>query len=149
MLRAALGLLLLVAADAGPATGPALEIENPERGRTTILTLPADGAFALVAWHSIYDQPVTEEYRVRGDRIVEEAVSSPSAAVREYFGLTGPGDRQAVRRLLPAIVLRVAMGRPQRLLRGGSDQPLAELGDPGDRLVLRPARRPPPRPPAP
>jgi hypothetical protein len=145
MVRAALGVLLLagVAAVTGPRPGPALEVENQDRGQLTVLPLPEDGAFALVAWHSIYDRPVTEEYRARGDRIALEAVSSPSAAVREYFGLSGPGERHAVHREIPELVVRVAMGRPQRLIRGGSQASLLELGGPGDRLVFRPARRAP------
>jgi hypothetical protein len=141
---AALGLLLAGTAVAGPALQPALEIENQSRGTTVVLALPAGGAFALTAWHSIYDQPVTEEYRVRPGRIVEEALTSPSAAVREYFGLTGPGERQPVHRDLPALVVRVAMGRPQQLAVAGRTTSLADLGAPGDRLVLRPLLLPPP-----
>jgi hypothetical protein len=94
--------------------------------------------FSLVAPHSLYDAPVTETFSVRDDgRIVLRTVSSPSAAVREYFGLLEAGEEHAVRRVLPEIVFRIAMGAPQRLRAGGAERSFLELGRPGDRLVLR------------
>ena len=93
--------------------------------------------FEITSQHSMYDQPVTEEFVVgeRGE-IVLEAVSSPSAAVREYFGLTAAGERHAVVRAMRRIVFRVAAGAPQRLRVGGVESSFLELGDHGDRLVL-------------
>ncbi len=88
--------------------------------------------------HSIYDQPVTEDFVVdeRG-RIVLEAVTSPSAAVREYFGITAPGERHVVVRPMREIVFRVAEGTPQRLRAAGVERSFLELGEHGDRLVMR------------
>ena len=40
------------------------------------------------------------------------------------------------------IVFRVAMGTPQRLVLRGQERSFLELGDRGDRLVMRPVRRP-------
>jgi hypothetical protein len=121
---------------------PALEVVNAERGRTFRAPLPPGERFAVVYRHSMYDQPVTEEFVLHGGRIVLEAVSSPSAAVREYFGLLGPGERHARARSLPELVFRVATGVPQRLRIDGVERSFLELGDPGDRLVMRAARRP-------
>jgi hypothetical protein len=118
-----------------------LEIEN-SRGRTFRAALGAGEVFAVVSHHSMYDQPVTEEFVVAEDRIVLEAVSSPSAAVREYFGLSGAGERHRVVRPMAEVVFRVATGTPQRLRVGGVERSFLDLGDPGDRLVMRAARRP-------
>ena len=68
--------------------------------------------------------------------------SSDLAAVREYFGILGPGERHAMVRAMPEIVFRVAAGTPQRLRVAGVERSFLELGDHGDRLVLRAARRP-------
>ncbi len=125
------------AAAARPVT--VIEIENAARGRTA--TFARVERFAVTYHHSMYDEPVTEEFAIGEDgRVVLEAVSSPSAAVREYFGITAAGETHAVTRILPEIVFRIAMGEPQRLRAGGTEHSLLELGRPGDRLVLRAAR---------
>src|SRR5207248_10458999 len=83
-----------VAACAAPATlRPAmlLEVENASRGTAFRIALPEGAAFSVVSQHSMYDQPVTEEFRLDGQHIVLESVSSPSAAVLEYFGITSAG----------------------------------------------------------
>jgi hypothetical protein len=136
--RTLLAAALLVAGCA--ARSPALEVLNLERGRSWRFPLAAGGAFAVTAHHSMYEAPVTEEYAVAGDgRIALLAVESPSAAVREYLGLTGAGERQEVRRQMPEVVFRVAAGRAQRLAAGGAWRSFLEFGDHGDRLVLRAA----------
>ena len=120
-----------------------LEIANTSRGRTWRLPLAAGETFAVTSRHSIYDQPVTEEFRAGADgRLALRAVESPSAAVREYFGITAPGPRHAVERVLGQVAFRVAMGTPQTLRLGGRERSFLELGDHGDRLVLRVAREP-------
>ena len=118
-----------------------LELENAARGQT--FRIPVGGeAFSVVAHHSIYDQPVTEEFVVDADgRIVLVAVSSPSDAVREYFGITAPGERHEIERAMPEVVFRVATGEPQRLRVSGLERSFLDLGDHGDRLVMRASRR--------
>lgn len=134
-----LGAAAAAAAPPGPARrGAELVVENALRHRTFHFPLGRGEAFSVVYQHSMYDQPVTEDFVVdeRG-RIVLEAVSSPSAAVREYFGLTSAGERHAVVRILPEIVFRVAEGTPQRLRVGGVERSFLAFGRHGDRLVMR------------
>lgn len=120
----------------------ALEIENAARGRTVRLATAGE-PFAVTSLHSMYDAPVTEEFVVDGDgRIVLEAVSSPSAAVREYFGLTAPGERHRVHRELREVVFRVAAGAAQELRVERARRSFLDFGDHGDRLVVRAVRRP-------
>lgn len=126
----------LAAAALRPA--PALEIANAARGRTVRLPLDAGGTFSVTWRHSMYDQPVTEEWALRPDgRLELRAVESPGAAAREYLGLTGAGERQAVARVEERLVFRVAMGAPQSLRLGGRERSFLEFGDHGDRLVVR------------
>ena len=142
---AALLAVALAAAGATLALRPVtvLELENEGRGRTVRIPVPAGGPFVIVSQHSMYDAPVTEEFVVGpGGDLVLEAVSSPSAAAREYLGLTGPGERQVVVRSMRELVLRVAAGAPQRLQVGGEERSFLELGEHGDRLVLRAVRAP-------
>jgi hypothetical protein len=115
-----------------------LLVENTDRGTALHIRLRAGEVFSVVYQHSIYDQPVTEDFVVDEEgHIVLRAVTSPSAAVREYFGITSSGERHAVTRTLPEIVFRIATGTPQRLVAGGVERSFLELGEHGDRLVLR------------
>jgi hypothetical protein len=139
----ALALVVLLVA-AGPATAPPahrarqLLVENTDRGTVFHIRLRPGEIFSVVYQHSIYDQPVTEDFVVDEEgRIVLRAVTSPSAAVREYFGITSAGERHAMARTMPEIVFRIATGTPQRLRAGGVERSFLELGEHGDRLVLR------------
>jgi hypothetical protein len=129
---------LAAAAPAGAPRGADLVIENRDRGKTFRVHLRPGEVFSVVYRHSIYDEPVTEDFVVdaRG-RIELRAVSSASAAVREYFGITSAGERHALTRTMSEIVFRVATGVPQRLRAGGVERSFLELGEHGDRLVLR------------
>ena len=115
-----------------------LLLENPERGTVLRVRLQPGEVFSVVYQHSIYDQPVTEDFVLDEEgRIVLRAVTSPSAAVREYFGITATGERHAMARTMPEIVFRIATGTAQRLRAGGVERSFLELGEHGDRLVLR------------
>jgi len=132
----------LAAATALPSV-TVLELENAASARTFRVALPRGEAFSVTSSHSMYDQPVTEEFTVDADRrIVLTAVSSPSAAVREYFGITRGGERHPFERTMREVVFRVATGEPQRLRAGAADRSFLDFGGHGDRLVMRVARRP-------
>jgi hypothetical protein len=134
-----------LAAGAAAALRPVtvLEIENPARDGTFRVALRPGEVFSVTSHHSIYDAPVTEVFAVReAGTLALVAVSSPSAAAREYLGITAGGEHHAVARTLPEIVFRVAAGTPQSLDAGGVVRSFLDLGDHGDRLVLRAARAP-------
>jgi hypothetical protein len=115
-----------------------LAIENPARGAAELIALHTGARFSVTSQHSMYDQPVIEEFELDGHcHIVLKSVSTPSAAVREYFGITSLRERHAVERAMKQIVFRVAMGTPQRLNSGAGERSFLEFGDHGDRLVMR------------
>ncbi len=137
------GAAAAVAAAAAMSPSTALEMENAARGRTVRLAVGRGEVFSVTSRNSMYDQPVTEDFAVDADgRIALVAVSSPSAAVREYMGIAAAGERHQVERAMPEVVFRVATGTPQRLRLGGTDSSFLEFGDRGDRLVMRAVRRP-------
>jgi hypothetical protein len=144
--RAALAVALAAAvrvAAGAPSAATSLEIENAARARVVHVALSTGEVFSVTSHHSMYDAPVTEEFVLDGEggiRLV--AVSSPSAAVREYFGITAPGARHAISRRMQEIVFRIAAGTPQRLRAGGVERSFLDLGEHGDRLVFRPVRTP-------
>jgi hypothetical protein len=143
-LAVALPVALACAAGAGtlrPQT--ALELTNTTRAQALAIPVAAGSTFSVTSHHSMYDQPVTEEFVIgpSGD-IILQAVSSPSAAVREYFGITAAGERHSVVRSMPEIVFRVATGTPQRLRVGDEERSFRTFGAPGDRVLVRASCRP-------
>ena len=128
-----------------PAPSPAerlaaheLLLENTDRGTVRRIHLRPGEVFSVQYHHSMYDQPVTEDFVVdEREHIVLRAVTSPSAAVREYFGITSAGDRHSMERTMPEIVFRIAAGTVQRLRAGGVERSFLDFGEHGDRLVLR------------
>jgi hypothetical protein len=120
-----------------------VRLENEARGRALCLPLPRGEPFTVTSHQSMYDVPVTEEFVIGpAGEIVLRAVSSPSAAAREYLGLTGAGERQAIVRTMPRVVFRVAAGPAQRLRVGAEERSFLEVGEHGDRLVLSAGRAP-------
>lgn len=138
----AFGGLLVAGAALAVAPATELEIENPAAGRSARVRL-RDERFAVTYQHSMYDRPVTEEFtRGPGDTIQLLTVSSPSAAVREYFGITAIGETHAVNRSFHELVFRVAAGPEQRLRTGSAERSFLDFGDHGDRLVVHVRRAP-------
>ncbi len=70
--------------------------------------LPEGGGFALAYRHSYYRAPAREVFRAgRGDGFVLRALESPSAAVLDYYALSGRRTRGDGR-------VRLVLDEPQR-----------------------------------
>ena len=120
-----------------------LELENAARGHVFRFWIGRGEIFSVTYHHSIYDQPVTEEFTALKDgRIALTGLSSSSAAVREYFGIYASGEHHDMNRVMSQTVFRVAMGAPQRLRLKHADHSFLDFGDYGDRLVMRTTRTP-------
>lgn len=123
---------------AGPPPPHELLVENTDRGTVHRIHLRPGEIFSVEYHHSMYEQPVTEDFAVDEEgRLVLRAVTSPSAAVREYFGITSGGDRHPMRRTMQQIVFRIATGTVQRLRASGVERSFLDFGEHGDRLVFR------------
>ena len=133
--------LLLLAAAGGtflfrPAT--ALEFENDGRGVVLWYPVKTGETFSITYQHSIYRQPVVEEFSVGpGGELALTGVRSESGAVLEYFGFSDSRPFHAMNRPMRTIVFRVAVEGAQTLTLGGRRISFLSLGDPGDRITLR------------
>ncbi len=133
--------LLLLAAVGGvflfrPAT--VLEFENAGRGVVARYPVNTGDTFTITYQHSIYRQPVVEEFSVGpGGDLVLTGVRSESGAVLEYFGFSDSRPFHAMNRPMRTIVFRVAMEGAQTLTLGGRRISFLCLGDPGDRITVR------------
>ena len=135
-----LPLLLLAAGGAVFLFRPAtvLEFENARQGIVARFPVTMGDAFSITYQHSIYRQPVVEEFSVGpGGEMVLTGVRSESGAVLEYFGFSDSRPFHAMNRPMRTIVFRVAMEGAQTLTLGGRRISFLRLGDPGDRITLR------------
>jgi len=135
-----LPLLLLVAAGGAFLfrSATALEFENSGRGIVARYPVNPGDAFSITYRHSIYRQPVIEEFSVGpGEDLVLTGVRSESGAVLEYFGFSDSRPFHAMNRPMRTIVFRVAMEGAQTLTLGRRRISFLNLGAPGDRITLR------------
>ena len=135
-----LPLLLLAAVGAVFLFRPAtvLEFENAGQGIVVRYPVNTGDAFSITYQHSIYRQPVVEEFSVGpGGGLVLTGVRSESGAVLEYFGFSDSRPFHAMNRPMRTIVFRVAVEGAQILTLGGRRISFLGLGDPGDRITLR------------
>ena len=135
-----LPLLLLAAVGAAFLFRPAtvLEFENAGRGIVARYPVKAGDPFSITYQHSIYHQPVVEEFSVGpGGELILTGVRSESGAVLEYFGFSDSRPFHAMNRPMRTIVFRVAMEGAQILALGDRRISFLGLGDPGDRITLR------------
>lgn len=135
-----LPLLLLAAAGGAFLLRPAtvLEFENEGQGIVARYTVNTGDAFSITYQHSIYRQPVVEEFSVApGGELVLTGVRSESGAVLEYFGFNDSRPFHAMNRPMRTIVFRVAMEGAQTLTLGDRRISFLDLGEPGDRITLR------------
>lgn len=135
-----LPLLLLAAAGAVFLFRPAtvLEFENTGQGIVARYPVTTGDVFSITYQHSIYRQPVVEEFSVGpGGELVLTGVRSESGAVLEYYGFSDSRAFHAMKRPMRTIVFRVAMEGAQTLTLGGRRISFLSLGDPGDRITVR------------
>lgn len=135
-----LPLLLLAAVGAAFLfrTATVLEFENTGRGIVARYPVNPGDAFSITYQHSIYRQPVVEEFSVGpGKDLVLTGVRSESGAVLEYFGFGDSRPFHAMNRPMRTIVFRVAMEGAQTLTLDGRRISFLRLGDPGDRITVR------------
>ena len=92
--------------------GGRLRLIVTERGGDTLVSaeLPESGRYAIEYQHSYYDQPATEVFQADGAHFRLAALTSPSAAVLDYYDLSGPRTRTAggVHVLVPDIAPAIA-----------------------------------------
>jgi hypothetical protein len=128
--------LALAASALSGSEDPALVVRDEHGNEVVRADLPTSGDFGLAYRHSYYDAPARELFTVRGDELRLRAITSPSAAVLDYYALAGerrrsrgwlhlvPTDRRRYDRI-PLIA--TATGR-RTLLVGGERIPLYARG---------------------
>ena len=114
-----------------------LQLENLDRGKTLHIRVSPTETFSVFYIHSIYLEPVIEEFRVEGGAILLQGVRTKSPAVMEYYGFEDTKEFHPVTRRLGAIYFKWGTGEGQGLIVRERKFYLSEIGEKGDRIRLR------------
>jgi hypothetical protein len=115
-----------------------LHIENMDRQRTIHIRISPSESFSLFYIHSIYRQPVVEEFQVDRQAIILKGVRTKSPAIMEYYGFQESAEFHPMDLKLGAVFLiRRGMGEGQGLIVRDRKIYLSEIGEKGDRMQLR------------
>jgi hypothetical protein len=114
-----------------------LRLENTDHPRKILIRISPSEKFFLFYIHSIYHQPVIEEFQVEGNAIILKGVRTKSPAVMEYYGFEDTKEFHPMnQRLGAAFLMRRGMGEGQGLIVRERKIYLSEIGEKGDRIQL-------------
>ncbi len=114
-----------------------LQFENLNWGNTIHIRVSPTESFSLVYTHSIYREPVTEEFRINGREILLEGVRTKSPGVMEYYGFEEVKEFHPVSKRFGVIDLKSGTGEGQGLIIKEKKIYLNAIGEKGDRIRLR------------
>ena len=117
---------------------PLLHIENMDRSKAIHIRISSSEAFSMFYIHSVYQEPVVEEFQVEKEAIILKGVRTKSPAIMEYYGFEDMKEFHSLDLKLGAVFLiRRGMGEGQGLIVRDRKIYLSEIGEKGDRIQLR------------
>jgi hypothetical protein len=115
-----------------------LHVENMERQKAIHLRIGPSGLFSQFYIHSIYREPVVEEFKVVHEAIILKGVRTKSPAVMQYYGFQESKEFHPMDLNLGSVFLiKKGMGEGQGLVVGDKKIYLTEIAEKGDRVQLR------------
>jgi hypothetical protein len=115
-----------------------LHIENMDRPLALHIRIDPSETFSMFYIHSIYKEPVVEEFKAEQEAIVLKGIRTKSPAVMEYYGFNDVKEFHPLNVKLGAVFLiRRGMGEGQGLIVRDRKIYLSEIGERGDRIQLR------------
>jgi hypothetical protein len=115
-----------------------LQLENMDRSKAVHIRVNPSETFSMFYIHSIYKEPVIEEFQSEKDTIVLKGVRTKSPAVMEYYGFEDMKEFHPMDKRLGAVFLiRRGMGEGQGVVVRERKIYLSEVGEKGDRIQLR------------
>jgi hypothetical protein len=115
-----------------------LHIENMDHPQMIRIRISPSETFSMFYIHSIYKEPVIEEFQAEKEAIVLKGIRTKSPAVMEYYGFEDTKEFHPMNQRLGAVfIVRRGMGEGQGLIVGDRKIYLSEIGERGDRIQLR------------
>ena len=113
-----------------------LQLQNMENAGVLRVRIEPMERFSIYYIHSIYQEPVIEEFEAAPDTIILKGVNTKSLAIAEQYGFDDRKSFHPMNEKLGAIFLRVAPGEGQGLIIRDRKIYLSEIGTRGDRIQL-------------
>ena len=115
-----------------------LHIENMDRPKAIHIRISPSETFSMFYIHSIYQEPVVEEFQAEKEAIILKGIRTKSPAVMEYYGFEDTKEFHPMNQRLGAVfIIRRGMGEGQGLIVRDRKIYLSEIGERGDRIQLR------------
>ncbi len=114
-----------------------LQLENMDHPRAIHIRINPPESFSMFYVHSIYNEPVIEEFQVEKEAIVLRGVRTKSPAVMEYYGFEDTKEFHPMNQRLGAIYFKWGVGEGQGLIVRDKKIYLSEVGEKGNRIRLR------------
>jgi hypothetical protein len=115
-----------------------LHIENMDRPKSIHIRTSSSETFSIFYIHSVYKEPVVEEFQVEGNAIILKGIKTKSPAIMEYYGFEDmKGFHPMNVRMGAVFIIRRGMGEGQGLIVRDRKIYLSEIGERGDRIQLR------------
>ena len=114
-----------------------LHIENMDRPKAIHIRIRPSETFSMFYIHSIYKEPVAEEFLAGKEAIILKGVRTKSPAVMEYYGFEDTTGFHQMNRRLGAIYFKWGTGEGQGLIVRDRKIYLSEIGERGDQIQLR------------
>ena len=113
-----------------------LQLQNMDHPRVLSVKIKPMEQFSIYYIHSIYQEPVVEEFEAAPNTITLKGVRTKSLAIAEQYGFDQQRDFHPMDEKLGAIFFRVAEGQGQGLIVRDRKIYLSEIGARGDRIQL-------------
>jgi hypothetical protein len=115
-----------------------LHIENMDHPQMIRIRISPSETFSMFYIHSIYKEPVIEEFQAEKDAIILKGVRTKSPGVMEYYGFEDTKEFHTMNQRMGAVfIIRRGMGEGQGLIVRDRKIYLSEIGEKGDRIQLR------------
>ena len=114
-----------------------LELVNTDRSQSVLMRIDPGDRFSITYLHSMYREPVTEEFQADRDGVVLKGVRTKSSAVQEYYRFEDRRDFHPLTVKLGTLFIRVGEGEGQALIVRERTIVFSEVGERGDRIRLK------------
>jgi hypothetical protein len=115
-----------------------LLLKNLDRPKAIHLWIGPREPFSLFYIHSVYMEPVIEEFEAVQGAIVLKGVRTRNSGIMEYYGFEDTREFHAMNVRLGAVfIIKRGMGEGQGLVVRDKKIYLSEIGERGDRIQLR------------
>jgi len=109
-----------------------------DRSKAIRIRISSSEAFSMFYIHSIYQEPVVEEFQVEKKAIILKGIRTKSPAIMEYYGFEDMKEFHSLNlELGAAFLIRRGMGEGQGVVVRERKIYLSEVGERGDRIQLR------------